>query len=193
MLKWLIRNRLDAFQREFDYDMSYARDILEADTSAVIAFSKINAMSEYRRDVPKDPYWAARVVATVSEDCGPCTQLIVTMGLRDGATAGVLAAVLAKNDAALPDDARLGVRFARAALAHDPQADELRAEIEKRWGARAVVSLAFGIASARVFPTLKYALGHGKTCQRVVVAGEKVDVIRAPERSASGRMKRSAS
>jgi hypothetical protein len=36
------------------------------------------------------------------------------------------------------------------------------------------VSLAFAITAARVYPTSKYALGHGKACQRVVVAGETI-------------------
>jgi hypothetical protein len=44
----------------------------------------------------------------------------------------------------------------------------------KRWGRRAVVSLAFAITAARVYPTVKYALGHGKACTRVVVGGAPV-------------------
>jgi len=39
-----------------------------------------------------------------------------------------------------------------------------------------LISLAFGLAAARVFPTLKYALGHGVACQRVVVAGTPVAI-----------------
>jgi hypothetical protein len=41
----------------------------------------------------------------------------------------------------------------------------------KRWGQRALVSLAFAITAARIDPTVKYALGHGKACMRVVVGG----------------------
>jgi hypothetical protein len=33
------------------------------------------------------------------------------------------------------------------------------------------VSLAFGLTAARLYPTLKYALGHGRACTRVTVAG----------------------
>jgi hypothetical protein len=49
----------------------------------------------------------------------------------------------------------------------------------KRWGPRALLSLAFAITASRVFPTIKYALGHGKACQRVTVAGEHVAVVRS--------------
>ena len=179
MLKWIIRNRLAAFETKYSYDMSYAREILAADTRAFFAFAKIIAIGNYRKDVPKNMYWSAKLVGTVAEDCGPCTQLLVAMALEDGADAKVISAVLAGTDAALPAEVLLGVKFARAALAHAPEADELREQIVKAHGARAIVSLAFAICAARFYPTLKYALGHGKACQRVTVAGENVAVARA--------------
>src|SRR6188472_3960661 len=122
MLKWFIRKRLAAFERSFGYDVSYARDLLDADLRAFLAFAKVMAVSQYRRDIPLDVYYAVKLVGTVAEDCGPCTQLMVTMGLRDGATPRVLAQVLGADDAALPEDVLLGVRFARASLARDPAA-----------------------------------------------------------------------
>lgn len=178
MLKWIIRNRLAAFEKKYEYDMSYAREILAADTSAFFAFAKLGPIGNYRKAAPKDVYWAAKLVGTVSEDCGPCTQLLVSMALEAGVDAKQLSAVLARDDAAMTDDVRLGVAFARTSLAHDPEADTHRDEIKRRWGDRAVVALAFAIVAARVYPTLKYALGHGKTCQRVTVAGTPVAVAR---------------
>jgi uncharacterized lipoprotein YbaY len=177
MLKWLIRNRLAAFENKFGYDVSYAREILATDTRAFFAFARTAGL-KYRRDVPRDAYWSANVVGTVAEDCGPCTQLVVTMALADGADPKVLAAVLANDDAALPEDAKLAVQFARAALAHAPEADAVREQIRRAWGPRAVVSIAFALAAARIYPTIKYALGYGVACQRVTVAGQKIAVVR---------------
>jgi hypothetical protein len=179
MLKWLIRKRLAAFERTFQYDMSYARDVLDADTRAFLTFSKVMGMSQYRRGVARDPYYAAKLIGVLSEDCGPCTQLIVTMGLRDGVAPATIAAVLGNDEQAMTDEVKLAVSFARASLAHDPEADTYREQVVTRWGARGLVSLAFALVSARIFPTLKYALGHGKTCQRVVVDGKPVAVHRA--------------
>ena len=71
-------------------------------------------------------------------------------------------------------DVALVWKFTRATLAHDPAADESREEIVKRWGRRALVSVAFAITTARIYPTVKYALSHGKACSRVVVAGTPV-------------------
>ncbi len=76
---------------------------------------------------------------------------------------------------AMPPDVALACKFTRATLAHDAAADEYREEIVKLWGRRALVSLAFAITAARLYPTVKYALGHGKACMRVVVGGRPVN------------------
>jgi len=174
MLKWLIKNRIAAFEREFGYDASYAREVLETDARAFWKFAKISGLSEYRRDVPAALYYAVKITGTLAEDCGPCTQLSVTMALKDGVDPRAIASIIEGAEAMMNDEVRLGVRFARSVLAHAPEADEVRGEIVKRWGPRALVSVAFAITAARFYPTLKYAMGFGKACQRVFVAGEPV-------------------
>jgi hypothetical protein len=176
MWKWFIQKRITAFERKLGYDMTYARELLDADLGAFMTFAKATKLGQYRRDVPRDVYWATKLVGTVSEDCGPCTQLLVTMALAEGVPAAVLSAVLAGDVAAMPEAVALGVRFARASLAHDGAADAAREEVVRRWGPRALISLAFALTVARLYPTLKYALGHGKACQRIVVAGTPVTV-----------------
>jgi hypothetical protein len=178
MIKWLVRRRLAAFEREFDYDASYARDILAASGKAFFAFGRIQAIATYRRGVPKDAYYAAQIVAARDEDCGPCTQLVVTMAERAGVASSVLRGILAADEAAMSAEARLGFRFAEATLAHNVAADALRDEIVRQWGRRALISLAFAMAASRVFPTVKYALGHGKACARISVGGTPIAVPR---------------
>jgi hypothetical protein len=176
VLKWLIRRRLAAFERSFDYDASYMRQVLDSDPAAFVRFSRLMGVSRYRKDVPLGAYYGAKLTATVAEDCGPCAQLIVTMALRDGLPARTVASILGHGDAAMSPDVALGVTWARATLAHAPEADALREDILRQWGPRALVSLGFALVSARVFPTLKYALGHGMACQRLVVEGASVAV-----------------
>ncbi len=178
MLKWLMRRRVAAFERSFDYDVSYLRDIIDADPLALLAFARAASLSKYRRDVPLVAYFAAGLTTTIAEDCGPCTQLVIRFAERAGIAPAVLRAVLARNEAAMSEAARLGVRFAEATLAHAPEVDDLRTEIGRRWGPRAVVALAFAIANARLYPTVKYALGHGKTCQRVTIGAATMAVER---------------
>lgn len=179
MIRWMIERKLAAFEKEFDYDMSYARDVLAADLGAFMKFARATSISGYRKGVPADVAYAAKLVGTLVEDCGPCTQLMVTMALKEGVDRRTIAAVLGGDLAALSPDVRLAVEFARASLARDPGADPLRDRVVERFGQKGLVTLAFGLVAARVYPTLKYALGHGKSCQRVVVAGEPVRVHRA--------------
>jgi hypothetical protein len=173
MLTWIIKNRLAAFERKHGYDASYMRDLLATDPKAFWAFAKgVGKISGYRRDVPRDVRYAASITAVMAEDCGPCTQLAVGFALAEGATQTVIANIIAGDVIALPDDVALGVKFARAVLAHAVEADDLRADIERRWGKRAVASLALAITASRMYPTVKYALGYGKACTRITV-GEK--------------------
>jgi hypothetical protein len=178
MLNWLLRRQIAAFERRYDYDMSYARDLLAADPRAVLAVARILPLSRYRRDVPADVYFAAKVAGTLAEDCGPCTQLVVAMALEAGVPAATLAALVSGQDALLDEPVRLAAQFARAVLAREPAADALREQLSRRFGGRGIVSLGFAITSARIYPTLKYALGHGVACQRIVVDGKPVRVLR---------------
>jgi uncharacterized protein YjeT (DUF2065 family) len=178
MLSWLMKRRLDAFERDTGYDVSYVREMLAADAKAVIALFKVQDMSRYRKGVPADAWYAAGLVGALAEDCGPCTQLGVTMAEREGVAADTLRAIVAGDLRAMSDDVVLAYRFAKASLAHDLAADELRAEIVKRWGERGLISLAFALAASRVFPTVKYALGHGKTCARLTVGGKPLPVLK---------------
>ena len=96
------------------------------------------------------------------------------MAERQGVRPDVLRAILKEDVAAMPDDVALAWRFTKAVLAHDPAADDYRAVILERWGRRAVVTLAFAITTARIYPTVKYTMGHGKACTRIVVGGTPV-------------------
>jgi hypothetical protein len=123
----------------------------------------------------------AGLVATLTEDCGPCVQIGIDIACASGVAPQTLAAILAGDEDAMGSDAALGYRFARASLARDLEAaDAAREEVVRRWGQKAVVALGLALATARTYPTLKYALGHGKACSRVVVAG-KAAPVRRPE------------
>jgi hypothetical protein len=174
MVRWALRKAIDRFERQWNYDASYMRDMIDASPRAAWLFSRVTALGQFRRDVPVDAWCAAGLTAVRHEDCGPCTQLGVAMAERAGVSPAVLRAVLTDDAEAMPADVALAWRFTRATLAHDPAADQFREEIVRRWGKRALVSLAFAILAARMYPTVKYALGYGKACMRVVVGGAPV-------------------
>jgi hypothetical protein len=174
MIKWILRKTIDRFERNWKYDASYMRDIIDASPRAAWLFSRAAALGQFRRNVPLEPWFAAGITAVRREDCGPCTQLGVAMAERAGISPAVVRAVLTDDPGTMPPDVALVWKFTRATLAHDAAADDYREEIVERWGRLGLVSLAFAITAGRIYPTVKYALGHGQACVRVVVAGTPV-------------------
>lgn len=174
MLKAILRAVVGRFEKRYDYDVSYMRELIDIDPAAFLAFGKVQGLAGYRK-APLEALTAARLTATLAEDCGPCAQIVVSMAEEEGVPPAMLKAILTGDGAAMGADAALGWAFARASLARDMEAaDPLRDEIVRRWGEKALAAIALGIASSRVYPAVKYALGHGKACSKVQVRGEAV-------------------
>lgn len=174
MLKWFIRRQLRAFERDFNYDASYMHHVLDTDAKAFMRFARAATGLKYRKDVPIDLWCAVGITGTLMADCGPCTQLGVTMALREGVPGITLAKLIQGNEEAMTEPTRLGARFARAVLARDPVADELREEIRRRYGETALVSVGLALVASQLYPTFKYALGYGHACQRIEVEGKAI-------------------
>ena len=171
MLKALLSRWIDGFEKTWGYDAGYMRQVLAVSPASLFKFSMVSAMVD-RKAAPAEALAAAGIVGTLAEDCGPCTQIGVDMAVAGGMKPEVLRAILAGDEAAMGETAALAWRFCRASLARDMEAaDPLRDEIVRRWGPKALVAIALQLTAARTYPTLKYALGHGKSCARVVVAG----------------------
>jgi len=66
MIGWLVRRRLAAYEREYDYDMGYARDIHAGSPRAFWRFSKFLGLSTYREGAPYDAWFAAKLVGALA-------------------------------------------------------------------------------------------------------------------------------
>lgn len=180
MLKAIFSRVIDKFERTWSYDATYMRHILKGSPWSFAKFSVIPFMVD-RKAAPAEAIAAAGIVGTIAEDCGPCTQISVDMAAAGGARPQVLRAILAGDEAAMGEDAALAYRFARASLARDMETvDPLRDEIVRRWGDRGLVALSLALMTARMYPTVKYALGYGKACSKVRMAGEDTAVAHLP-------------
>ncbi len=180
MLRALLSRTIDRFERQWRYDAGYMRHLLRASPASFLRFGLVAGLVD-RRAAPPEALAAAGIVGTLAEDCGPCTQISVDMAAAGGARPEVLRAILAGDEAAMGDDAVLAFRFARASLARDLEAVEpLREEVVRRWGDAGLVALGLSLTTARMYPTLKYALGYGRTCSKVTVAGQDTPVAHLP-------------
>lgn len=174
MLKAYLTRWIDSFEKAWSYDASYMRHVLRASPGSLFKFMVGTRAPDYSA-APKEAIAAAGLAATLAEDCGPCVQIGVDIASASGVGPEVLAGIVAGDEAAMGEKAALAWRFARASLARDLETvDPLRDEIVARWGDRALVAIALAITTSRSYPTLKYALGYGKACSRVVVKGEPV-------------------
>jgi hypothetical protein len=179
MLKRFFHGHIRRLESAYGYDAGYLHEVLDASMSAFVKFALFQTMSSHRQDVPADALYAAKIAATLSEDCGPCTQLVVDMALRQGVAARAIAALLRGDIDGAGADASLGFRYGIAVATNDPDAVTLAEKAEQRFGKRGLVSLAFAVTSSRVYPCLKRGLGHGIACTKITLAGQSIAVKQA--------------
>lgn len=180
MIKTLLARQLARFERLWGYDASYMHHMLNVSPASFMKFGFVTSMVDAKA-APAEALVAVGVVGTLAEDCGPCTQLGIDKAAAAGVDPRVLRAILAGDEAAMGPDAGLAWRFAQASLARDLEAaDAVRDQVVARWGDRGLVALSLALTASRMYPTLKYALGYGKACSKVTVAGVAAPVAHRP-------------
>lgn len=55
MLKWLLRRQIAAFERTWNYDASYIHEMMDADPRAMMAFGKVQGLTQYRKESRSRP------------------------------------------------------------------------------------------------------------------------------------------
>lgn len=172
LLRPLVMGRIAAFERRYRYRMDYARQLYDASPAAFWQLAKLFGIAGGVPGLSPAMLVAAKFAATRREDCGPCAQLVLDLALEAGVPAAALRALVAGDATAMPEDMRLAWRYAEAALARDPESETHARALGERLGPQAVAGVALALGVARTFPTLKYALGHGRSCQRLVVGAD---------------------
>ena len=169
MLRWLIRKRLAAVERDLGVPVDYVRHILDVSLGAFLRCGMVMPLEKYRRSLPAGPYHVARRVAVRHEDCGPCVQIVVNLAKKDGVAPQVLQAALASGPDALPEDLADAYRFVEAVVTRSGDEDRLRERVRQRYGEAGLVEMALAIAVCRIFPTVKRGLGYATSCSKVTV------------------------
>ena len=97
MFRWVLRRFVRGFERQWNYDATYLREIVDVSPRAAWRFVNATRLGTFRRDVPLEALTAAAITAVRSEDCGPCTQLGTAMAERQGVRPEILRAVVIAN------------------------------------------------------------------------------------------------
>jgi alkylhydroperoxidase family enzyme len=169
MLRRLILARIASGEKELGVPLEYCRFIVRASLRAFFKFLKFLAVDEYRRVLPPGPCYVARIVAVRHEDCGTCVQIAVNQAKKAGVPAEQLRAVLDGKLDGLPEELTEAYRFAEAVVTANGELDAWRERIRLRYGDEGLIEMALAIASCRVFPITKRALGYAVSCSAVAV------------------------
>ena len=179
MIKSMMHAATRKMEQMFGYDATYIHEVIDASEAAGVKFMLSQWVGQHREGVSRDAWYAAKLAAALSEDCGPCTQLCVDMAVRAGVNPVKMAALVRGDIEAAGDEAAFGYRYGMAVATNAPESLELVDEAGKRYGERGKVSLALVVAATRVYPALKRGLGHGAACARIEVANQSIAVKRA--------------
>ena len=169
MIRYLILKQLDRQERSLGESLDYVRHILRSSLPSFFKFALLTPLAQHRRKLPPTPYRVARIVATQDEDCGTCVQVEVNLARRDGVPGDLLRAVLNKRPEDLTPELAEVYKFTKAVVEASGEEEDLRRRIRERYGEEGLVELALGIASVRVFPVTKRALGFATSCALVEV------------------------
>jgi hypothetical protein len=178
MIRPMLHSVIRRFEKRYGYDATYMHEIADASVGAFFKLALAQAMNTHREGVSLDALFAAKITSVRFEDCGPCAQLVVNMALEAGVKPAMVRAIVARDTEHMSSDAALGMRLADAVLAHE-STDAAREEVLARFGEKGLVTLSYSIAATRIYPTMKRALGHAHTCERLSVGGETVVAARA--------------
>ncbi len=179
MMKSMMHAATRKMERMFGYDATYIHEVIDTSEAAGFKFMLSQLVGQHRQGVSKDAWFAAKLAAALSEDCGPCTQLCVDMAVRAGVSPQKMASLVRGDIDAAGDDAAFGYRYGMAVATNSPTSLDLVEQAGKRYGDKGRVSLALVVAATRVYPALKRGLGHGAACAKIEVANQSIAVKRA--------------
>jgi len=169
MIRYLIRRRLDTEERKLGQSIDYLRYIVQTSLRAFFKFVKIMPFAKYRRVLPKDAYYVAQIVAMRSEDCGTCLQIVINLAKQEGVATDLLNSVLARQIESLPPELSDVYLFTESVVIEKSDDVSLRQRLIQHYGEEGLVELAMAIASCRVFPTTKRALGFATSCSQIQI------------------------
>lgn len=167
MLRFLILKKLDAEEKKLGASLDYVRHIVRVSLRAFFRFARVLPLASYRRALPVTPCHVARLAATRDADCGTCVQIEANLARAAGIPSEVVAAAARGKPEELPADLADVHRFATAVVTASGEEEGLRETLRARYGEEGLVELALAIASCRVFPEVKRALGYAKSCAAV--------------------------
>ena len=157
------RQALADFGRHYDYDVGYLLELADASPEAFRAFEAAMPMARVLKAAPVEALHIAKIAAMRAQDCGPCTELALKIAREAGVAEPVVQGAL-RGGKALNAAQRDIHDYARAVALNEDMDPALLSRLEARLGKAALAEVAVNLVGMRLYPTLKRALGHAKSC-----------------------------
>ncbi len=157
------REAIRAFGQHYDYDVTYIEELMEMSPGAFHAFEAAMPLGQYQKAAPTELLTIARIAAMRVEDCGPCMELGIKIVREAGVSEHIIRGAL-HGGKGLNAELLDVYNYARAVAANEEMDSELLPRLKARWGGEVIAELAIAITGTRLYPTLKRALGHAKSC-----------------------------
>ncbi len=152
---------LAAFDRMNPGESAYLHEIAAAPGHAFDKLMHFMPASLHRHVAPPDLFHAARIGATLAEDCGPCALTAAQGALADGVGRDTINRLLAADPEPALDTA---FAFGQAIARQSADAFDLGDRIEAGHGRTVRVELAMTAAIVRSYPAMKRGLGLTRAC-----------------------------
>jgi len=159
---------IDGFEAHYQYDGTYMREMLEHTPEAYALFVHVLPLAKYRQRLEPGEYWVAKLAAMQVEDCADCLQLNVRMAQEAGISRHIVEATL-KGGAELPVNLQQVYVYAKQVASHAQPDAKLMARIEAQYSKGAILEFGLCIATAKIFPTIKRAMGYTKNCNLIEI------------------------
>jgi alkylhydroperoxidase family enzyme len=163
LMQRLIFRWVDSFEKQSGVSADYLRWMANVSPWAFLKFGKLGKLAQYRRALPADASAIAHLIASRSQDCGPCVQIGVNLALHGGVSKDILRAVLDRQPDRLPPKLADVYRFSEAVVSQ-VEDDELRQRVRQHYGGEGLIEIGLALGVGQTFPIMKRAIGYAKSC-----------------------------
>lgn len=157
-LNWVI-SKQEAF---LGAQLDHVRELARLSPMAFLKLSLMTPLARHRRRLQRTAYHLATLAVTRHEDCGTCVQIESNLARREGVPAHYIHAALTGTYEELPEILADVCRFA-SNIAQGWDCTDLRSKLRAHYGEEGMMELGIAISTARVYPTLKRALGFAES------------------------------
>ncbi len=148
-------------------ESEYMQEMASAPGHVMEKLKHFMPVTNHRYEASAELLSAARIGATLIEDCGPCAISAAQGGLMDGVDRAMINKMLTGE---VEGDLKISFDFGQAIARQSDLAFELGDSLEQKFGRVVRLELAMAAAKVRAYPGMKRGLGLTKACSLTPLA-----------------------